>query len=217
MTASLETWLAAVFDHPASGPEWYWGPEFDEAWDALDLDDAATVAYLTELFRQSDVLAPYSLEQVAKGIWFLIGDSSPAQPSLALIRTEVELAKRVACVRSMADFFSRYVSPSAPGAADTTNDPFHIACYMWWDIFPAPGGARGPEVELQMACLDVMRACLDMPSELCQLSGLHGLNHWHPYHRWIVEEAIDAFLGGDRERSSSIRSYAASARSGCCQ
>jgi len=215
--ASFETWLAAAFDHPVGEPEWYWGEQFDDEWEALSLTDHVTVAYLQILFRDPGVLAVYSLDQVAQGIWFLIGDSSPAQPSYALVRSEVALADRLACVRSITEFFRRFVAPSAPGPADQNGNSFHTACYMWWDIFPTRGGPHGPEAELQEACLQVMRDCLTIQSELCQLSALHGLNHWHAAFPQQVEEAVDGFLAREQALSPSIRTYAAAARQGCCQ
>lgn len=145
MTASFETWLATAIDHPVGGPAWYWGEGFDATWEALGLTDQATVDYLTTLFRNSGVLAAYSLDQVAQGIWFLISDASPAQPTCALVRSEAGLAERVACVRSMTEFFRSFVGPAAPGPADADKNAFHTACYMWWDIFPARADPVGPK------------------------------------------------------------------------
>ena len=73
---------------------------------------------------------------------FLISDSSPAQPTYALIRNDVPLAERTQCVRAIADFFRTFVAPAAPGRADIDTNAFHIACYMWWDIFPSYGGSQ---------------------------------------------------------------------------
>lgn len=213
MTAGFERWLATVFDHPADGPEWFWAPDFDTVWNALGLSPAATVAYLTRLYGESAVLNGYSLAQVARGIWFLVGDS-PAQPSHALLDADVALADRVACVRSTAAFFRDFVTPRADGVADTERDPFHIACYMWWDLFPTWGGPRAGETRLHEACLQTMAEILTLPSELCQLTALHGLNHWHLHHARVVEGAIDAFLGRDDTLTNRVRSYAAAARRG---
>jgi hypothetical protein len=217
VTASFERWMAAVFDHVVGKPEWFWGDDFDAQWKSLGLTEQTTVAYLTKLFRDPGSLSLYSLEQVAQGIWFLIGESSPGQPAYALLNNEIPLVDRVACVRAISDFFRCFVIPAAPNAIDTENNPFHSACYMWWDLFPIKGGPPLPESELQQACLQVMTECLALPSGLCQLSALHGLNHWQPQYTKQVEEAIDVFLACEKEVSERIRSYALGARKGLLQ
>jgi hypothetical protein len=58
---------------------------------------------------------------------------------------------------------------------------------------------------------------LSLPSELCQLSALHGLNHWRLHHGSHVEQTIDAFLAATAGVSPLIREYAAAARAGCAQ
>ena len=216
MPASFAQWVAAVFDQPASGPEWFWASDFHERWESLGLTDTLTVRYLTQLFREPGCLAAYSLDQVAQAIWFLIGEASPAQPAHALFNRELSFADRAACLRAIADFFRLFVAPAAPGPARDDEDPFHIACYMWWDVFPTWGGPGG-EPELQRVCLDVMRDVLAVPSELCQLSALHGLNHWHLHHAPEVERIVDAFLARAPDATPRIRDYAAIARSGCAQ
>ncbi len=71
---TFDKWVDAVFDHPLSKPEWYWGKDFDEHWSALELFDSVAVEYMTRLFLSPDRLERYPLEQVAQGIWFLIGE-----------------------------------------------------------------------------------------------------------------------------------------------
>jgi hypothetical protein len=115
----------------------------------------------------------------------------------------------------MTNFFRVFVAPAAHGAADERKNPFHIACYMWWDIFPTYGGPNAGEPALHGACLDAMMAILNIPSELCQLSALHGLNHWHLHHAEKVESIVDAFLRKEAAVTKRMREYAAIARSGC--
>ena len=160
MHAKFEQWVQAVFDHPAEGPEWYWDPAFDSLWQSLGLTDVQTVRYLTRLFLESHCLQHYSLAQVAQGIWFLIGDASPAQPTYALLRPQVGLGERCACIQAISAFFRDFVAPAASGAYEIESDPFHIACYMWWDIFPTWGGQQAGESELHATCLKVMAEVL---------------------------------------------------------
>lgn len=212
--ASFGEWLKAVFNHPVREPEWYWDENFDEYWNALRLSDAITVDYMTRLFLGPKCLTSYSPEQIAQGIWFLIGESSPGQSAHTLLKADVPLQQRIGCVDAITNFFRVFVAPAAPGPADERKDPLHIACYMWWDIFPSYGNPEFGEVDLHKACLETMAATLTIPSELCQLSALHGLNHWHLHHAEAVESIVDAFLQKSSRLRPRIIEYAATARSG---
>jgi len=214
LSADFATWTEAVFNHPVEKPEWFWARDFDDQWDSLELSDAITVAYLTRLFRDSHRLAAYSLDQVAQGIWFLIGEASPAQPSYLLLKPKVSFENRAECLIAMVDFFRDFVGPAAPGSADTESNDFHIACYMWWDIFPSYGGPHAGGAELHQVCLSVMTEILALPWELCQLSALHGLNHWHLHYADKVEYIVDNFLMQATGITSRIREYAEIARRG---
>jgi hypothetical protein len=86
-------------------PEWYWDNDFDEHWDAQGLSDSVAVEYMTRLFLGPDRLERYSLEQVAQGIWFLIGESSPGQSAHTLLKSNVPLQQRIGCVDAMTNFF----------------------------------------------------------------------------------------------------------------
>jgi hypothetical protein len=217
VSATFAEWVEAVFDHPVGGPGWYWADDFGERWNSLALSDALTVAYLTRLFRTPGCLAAYSLDQVGQAIWFLMGEASPAQPSHVLVKSDVPFEARAACIRAMTDFFRDFVAPAAPGPADTDEDAFHIACYMWWDIFPSWGGPQAGEPALHDVCLTVMGEILQLRSELCRLSALHGLNHWHLHHASAVEGIIDRFLGQATDLTPRIREYVPMARKGIAQ
>jgi hypothetical protein len=114
----------------------------------------------------------------------------------ALLKPDVLLEQRTGCVHAIRNFFRVFVAAAAPGPADIQKNPFHIACYMWWDIFPTYGGSNAEEPKLHSACLETMAAILTIPSELCQLSALHGLNHWHLHHAEKVEGIVDKFMAG---------------------
>jgi hypothetical protein len=218
-TATFDQWLHAAFDHPVRKREWYWDEDFDTYWDRLEISGAVTVEYMTRLFLAPDQLKRYSLEQVAQGIWFLIGESSPGESAYALLSSEVPLNPRVDCVRAMPNFFRMFVAPVAPGKANEQKDDFQGVCYMWWDIFPTHGGPiygneTGGEPELHLACLNTMAEILSIPSELCQLSALHGLNHWHRQYGEKVEEIVDSFLQKTPGLTTRIIEYAGKARVG---
>jgi len=218
-TATFDQWLDAVFNHPVRKREWYWDEGFHSSWDGLELTDAVRVEYTRRLFLASDQLKLYSLEQVAQGLWFLIGESAPGESAYALLNRDVPLSERISCVGAMANFFRVFVAPAAPERADEQANHFHKACYMWWDIFPTHGGPTyGPETggepELHTACLNVMQEILSVPSELCQLSALHGLNHWHQNYSQQVERIVDGFLHKTPNLTNRIIEYAGKARVG---
>jgi hypothetical protein len=213
MPASFDAWVRAVFDHPIEDPEWFWQPGFDEQWEALGVTSDVTVAYLTTLYRDPLVLRAYSLDQVGQAIWFLVAESSPAQPSHSLLDPSIAIGLRIDCIRAIEDFFRQFVAAVAPGPADREKNGFHIACFMWWDIFPMWGDSGVGEPELKLACLDVMRAILRLPSDVCQLSALHGLTHWHRRYGRQAAAIIDEFLATEQP-SASVRQYAAIARVG---
>jgi hypothetical protein len=214
MSVTFEEWIYAIFHHPASKPEWYWEEAFEALWERLT--DAEMVRYMTRLFMEPELLQHYSHEQVAQGILFLIDDASPGEASAAIFREAVPLAERVACVEAMATFFRRFVAPAAPGPAEIESDPLHMACYMWWELFPMrflmQDEEQVLEPALEQAALKVMAETLALPSELCQLSALHGLSYWHSRREARVEEIVESFLGGDedvspRVISSRVREY----------
>ena len=221
-TATFDEWTVAVFDHEVRRRgihrrEWYWDQDFEDHWDSLGLSDSVVVEYMTRLFLGPERLARYSLDQVAQGIWFLIGGSSPGKSAYALLKSDVPLQQRIAAFDAMTNFFRVFVALAAPGEADDRKNDFHGACYMWWDIFPTRGHPNEGEADLHDACLNAMAAILAIPAELCQLSALHGLNHWHLHHAERVETIVDAFLQNTAGVTPRMVEYAALARSGRAQ
>lgn len=223
MTATFEQWLHASFDHPppkTDKDDWFWDEGFDSFWEPLGMTAVLTLNYLTRLFLEPEQLKRYSLEQVAKGIWFLIGGSSPSRSSQALLEPAVSLEERVACIGGMAEFFRKFVTPATPRPADPdTEDPFPMACYMWWDILPLRPFRGDPpkgEPELHDACVKTMTEILRLTSEVCWIAALHGLNHWQEHYPRQVEAAIDAFLRVHPALAPRIREYAERARGGIC-
>ena len=59
-----------------------------------------------------------------------------------------------------------------------------------------------------------MAEILSIRSELCQLSALHGLNHWHPSYGEKVEEIVGTFLQKTPGLTPRIIEYAGKARVG---
>ena len=181
------------------------------------MTDPLIVQYMTRLFLEPNQLQRYSPAQVAQGIWFLIGESSPGKTAYAFLNQDVAIHERLSGIQSMGNFFRIFVAPLTSGPADTEDNPLHIACWMWWDIFPTYDGKSSGEAELQSTCMNTMKEILKLSSELCQLSALHGLNHWHPRHPHEVEQTIDIFLHETTDLTPRVLEYARIARAGAAQ
>jgi hypothetical protein len=70
------------------------------------------------------------------------------------------------------------------------------------------------EPEIHQATLSVMAGVLDLPSETCQFSALHGLGHWHASHPEQVEQIVAAFLARHKDLRPHVIEYASRARIG---
>lgn len=70
------------------------------------------------------------------------------------------------------------------------------------------------EAEIHEATLQVMAEMLDLPSELCQFSALHGLGHWHSRHPERVEQIVDSFVSRHKNLRPYLIEYASDARFG---
>ena len=116
----------------------------------------------------------------------------------------------------MREFFRSFVAPATPGLADTNSDPFHGVCYMWWDILslrPFRGDSPVGEPELHDACLKAMSEILELRSDVCRISALHGLNHWQENYRDTIEshdQRLSRTCAGDYATHSPIRYEGAS-------
>ena len=235
---SFEDWITYVFDHPVTDPAWHWDIGRDY-WDELG-QPAITVAYLTRAFEGAHtVLAPFSDAQLNQGLWFLASNSC-SNHMFALLDPTVPWPARERGIQSMFHLFSRVFLTRC--AADhlshldrdgtTPSNPLNTVCYMWWDILPIFGRPAEPaHAGVPDACLEVMRLTLDLDSDACRESALHGLGHWHDAYPRRVETIIDTFLqryeprrkrrGGQPCPSSTralrpeLRAYALSAQTGC--
>jgi len=211
--ASFEQWVKAVFAHPVTANEWYWDCDFYEP------DDATSVAYMTKLFCQPELLEEYLDDQVNQGLYFLISNSC-SNHIFALYNESVPLQKRVACIESFSDLFEKVFAVRCSAHLSHLDEagvkPLNHVCYMWWDVIPLYGRPAEPAfTELDQAALRVMEKGLASASLACQESSLHGLGHWHMHYPQRTEQIIDGFLRKPVSRRSELTAYAQAARSGC--
>ncbi len=213
---TFDDWVAHIFDHEATGPEWY----FDVDCDYWNGPAAVTVEYITRLFRDPlPHMAPYSDEQLRQGLWYLASNGA-SDMMFALLDDTVPLQTRVDCIRSFYDLFSKLFAPKCSPHLSHLDErganPINVVCYMWWDLCPVAGTVGDPAGEvLNSAVLDVMAQTLDLDSIACQESALHGLGHWKSAYPARNHEIIDSFLARHPAIRPELRSYANQARNGC--
>jgi hypothetical protein len=70
---------------------------------------------------------------------------------------------------------------------------------------------------IDTACLKVMRLTLDLDSDACRESALHGLGHWAYLYPQQVKTIIDAWLARNRQLTGELKAYALAARRGYVQ
>lgn len=207
----FEEWIACVF-----------GPDPDEM-DPWDLEPAVSVAYLTHLFEHAPrVLMSFSEAQIAEGFWYLV--SARSTHLYELLNTGVAWSERKRCISCIFILFERfflprcspYLSHMETQVTDSSKgSPLNGICYIWWDSFPIAGAPDDPvRAEVDEAFLDVMGRMLDLPSDACQESALHGLGHWHLEYPHQVEAIIDRFLDRHPDLRPELKTYALTARAG---
>jgi hypothetical protein len=213
---AFEDWVAHVFDHDVSDPQWYFELDAD-FWDA---PASLTLAYLTRLFNAPvELLARFNDQQLNQGFWYLVSNAG-SNHMFALTDKSAPLAARLQCLRSFIPLFQQLFATRCtrhlsyidqPGAS-----PLNLACYMWWDIIPffaAPNDES--QRELDAAALDVMEETLAIDSVACKESALHGLGHWNARYPREVSDIIGRALRDARGWPPELERYARYAQSGC--
>lgn len=225
MTEDFAGWLRYVFDHPVAAPgqeAWYWGDEAEAQHERWASDAAVNVGMLTRLLRESDSLDPFSRDQVAQGLWFLLG-WSPIEVHRDIYAPEVELSARVSCIRATPTFFEAYVArhclQEGPGSGADDEDDLAGACFMWWDLWlHGLDHVRADEGHVLVdATLEALSAIAAIPSVACIESALHGLNHVHEKAPEATEAVIDSLLGKSGGWAAKLVEYAHEARRGAGQ
>jgi hypothetical protein len=205
-------WVQYLFDNP---PDYRW---FDRitAWD--DLPSAVLVDYLTRLFTAAGtVLAPFSDAQINQTLWFLVGEGSDG--AAALFDAAVPWAERRTCLEATLALFTGCFLPRCTPALshrDESASALNSICYMWWDLFPTWGAPEDPRrAELDALVLSLLERILDLPSDACRESALHGLGHWMSHYPERVVGIVDAWLRRQPGLRPALRTYALAARCGC--
>jgi hypothetical protein len=218
---SFEEWLTFVFDHPVTKPEWYWKINRDD-WDA-NREPARAVAHITFAFdNPTAAFSRFSDAQISQGLWYIISNGC-SNHAFALMNGLVPLADRKRAIAAMYPLFEQLFLRRCSGNLQHLDErvqgdenPLDIVCYMWWDLLPLIGDGVGPDPKIITdEILDVLSRILDLDSDACQESALHGLGHWHPYQSKQVEAIVDNFLATHRQIRPELATYAQLARKGC--
>jgi hypothetical protein len=213
---SFEEWVRHLFDHPASGPQWFADPEAP-FWAG---PAAVTLAYTTRLLENPlPPLAGYSDAQLGQGFTYLVSNGG-SDCMLTLLDSTLPVADRVCCIRAFTTVFRSLFAPRCTPHLSHRDEPgcgaLNGACYMWWDLLPLAGAPDLREHrELDRAALEVMAETLGLDAIACRESALHGLGHWHCAYPREVEATIDRFLDAHAGERPELLAYARSARSGC--
>ncbi len=218
---AFNNWIKYIFDHPVTEPAWYWEEEDDWVW---DIPPAATVAYITTAFENAkQVFEPFSDAQLNQGLWYLISNSCSNQ-IFALLQLEngVPWLDRQRCIRSIFTLFQQCIakrcSPHLGHLDEPNANPLNSVCYMWWDIFPWYGHPREPMYqEIDEEFINVMQMTLQLNSDPCRESALHGLGHWQIYYPEKITAIIDDFLARNPRIRPELKKYALNARVGYVQ
>jgi len=211
-------WIAFIFDHPVTDPEWHWDINVD--WP--ELDESRLVSYLTLAFDCADIVfQPFSDAQLNQGLNLLV--SCSCSDTMHALRNEaVSLDERLACIHAMESLFRKCFaarcSPHLSHLDEPGVNPLNSVCYMWWDVIPIHGLSyhmphRSDSASIDKACLAVMKGILEIDSVACQESALHGLAHWSPYYPEI-KQTVDEFLRQHRNLRRELGRYAQRCRVG---
>jgi hypothetical protein len=215
-TLDFGQWVQHVFDHPVAKPQWYF--QIGKTWNGEPL---LTVQHLTRLFESPErLLTDYSPEQLEQGLWYLAGETQPFMQALVDDSVPWPIRQRglLAIQTFYEKFFAVACSDELGHLCTATSTPINGACYMWWDLFPSYGNPlTHSRQEEDRTILQIMSGILDLSSEACRESALHGLGHWHVHYPEEVRQIVDEFLGRNPVMSKALWEYAMAARSGCVQ
>ncbi len=207
-------WVQYLFDNP---PDYRW---FDRitAWE--DFSSGVLVDYLTRLFAEAGTaLARFTAAQINQTLWFVVGEGSDG--AAALFDEAVPWAARRACLDATLTLFTDCFLPRCTPTLSHRDEPggaLNSICYMWWDLFPtwdAPEDSR--RAELDALVLSLLERILELPSDACRESALHGLGHWMRHYPRHVERIVDTWLRRQTDLRPELRNYALAACRGWVQ
>ncbi len=211
---TYEQFIDLLFDHEVKKRQWYW----DEDW--IEPEPEFVLLYLLRLFSNpGQLLERFSDAQINQGLNLILCNGA-SNIQHALNDVGLDLHDRVSTVLSIKNIFKDiYNVRCTPASAlnySVKQNPLNDTCYMWWD-FSTLFFAHDDEIII--ACLDVMRFCLELENLACQESALHGLGHLHSEEKFRGEcqNIISNFLHSDSKNVQQLSGYAKAAYKGMVQ
>jgi len=219
---SFEDWIVFIFDHPILDLQWWWQDWPSEHfwfWDD-EADRSLTLSHLTRLFgNPSFLMDRFTRAQIDQGLNYIVSNSC-SNHMYVLTDEGLPLQDRIACFQAMSSLYKNLFAPVYG------NDISHLArredpegeptfsCHMWWDVMPfhAKVGLKVGQDEMNTAALEVMRYALNLSSEACQESGIHGLGDWVVFVPELVEPILVEYIVRE-DINSALRAYAMDALS----
>src|SRR5882762_687773 len=168
---TFHQFVSFLFDKEvAVGPSgkqnpWYWRTEVAH-------NPLLTCKHYVRLFLQPTfLLDKFSKAQLEQGFWAIPGSNLECSVNNLLRDSELSLADKERCIRSMFDLFRHFFAA----------EPLETSGYMWWDALCYGwhcGNRRrergGDDLELQNVIFDTLSDILALDSEFCQGAALHG-------------------------------------------
>jgi hypothetical protein len=176
---------------------WYWHVE-------VTFDAQRTCEYYVRLFRQpAFLLERFSKAQLEEGFWGIQVANLDCSAYNIVLDSDLPFAAKEECVRSMFDLFQHLYSV----------DPLESSAQIWWDSFCYDWTIglrknREDDLMLQNVMFETLAKILDLDSEACQRSALHGLGHLH---HPDTEELIERFIDRHPRLPAEQRAYALAA------
>ena len=162
--------------------------------------------YYVELFRQPEfLLQRFSKGQLEQGFWAIQGPNLDCSVYGLIFETDLPLAAREECIRSMFHLFERLFS----------TEPLDTSVQMWWDslCYDWHCGNRsrergGEDLQLQDVLFQTLARVLSVDSQICQRAALHGLGHLHHPR---TQELIESYIGEHPSLTKEWKEYALAA------
>jgi internalin A len=211
INCSLKNWLKMHFDRSEDLHEFI---ETDDKW-SIELPATLRVDYVTDFFENArKSLKPFSDIQVYKGLsdmhlfnrYDLDNDVTWEQIKRAI--------DSIFCLFEQC--FNERCSPTLSHLNEENSNPLNHICYMWWDAYFC---CEPPENDIDRQSneqfLKVMEKILELDSDACRESALHGLGHAAEYgYADRVAIVIDKFLSENLQIRPELKNYAIDARVG---
>jgi len=181
-----------------------WNPWFFHV--EATFDSKRTCEYYVRLFLEPTFLLDrFSRPQLEEGFWAIQASSLECSVHNIISDTDLPIALRNDCITSMFHLFKNFFA----------KEPLETSANMWWDslCFDWQCGNRkrergGEDLLLQDMMFQTLASILDLDSEFCHVSALHGLGHLH---HPDTEKLVQRFIERHPQLTEGQKAYALAA------